>query len=320
MIDTPVNYTPDELDGLRQKLKDYKSGNGRSWSQIAGAIGMGESTLTAFANGTYNGKVQDKALEIDQWFRSAETLEMFVNVENVPGYLPLPTAESIRDIMTWAKRGNMTSVVSAPGIGKSMAETKFMNDFSSVWNVTASPASRGLNAFLIDILREMGTAIGNRNAHDLSYSVRRHASAKDKPLLIIDEAQHMGELAIEEVRAIHDKTGLGVAFFGNHEMTRTIDGTRTAQFAQRSSRISMREEYLLPQEGDVRMLLEWWNITNEAEYAFLRAVAMRPGGGALRQMTKVLDLATFVARGRRKARDITHIKLASDRLDTGVGA
>lgn len=324
MTPTKPNYSPDEIAALRQKVKDYQTSTKKTWDQIAGAIGIGKSTLTALVNDTYNGNIQGQWAEIDVWFRSSEALELFVGVENIPGYLPLPTSLAIRDNLTWAKRGNMTTCITAPGIGKTMEVKRFQNDFSNVYVLTASPSNRSLNALLVDMLRAMGSAIGNRNAHDLSYSARRQCLAREKPLLIIDEAQHMGELALEEVRAIHDQTRVGVAFFGNPNLTNTIDGTRTAQFAQRSSRITMRDNFLTPQEGDITILLGAWGIDREVDgrdnpdFAFMRAIGMRPGGGALRQMTAVLDLATFLARGRKQPRNITHIKLASDQLDAGV--
>ncbi|MFM9673702.1 AAA family ATPase, partial [Streptomyces galilaeus] len=71
------------------------------------------------------------------------------------------------------------------------------------------------------------------------------------PLLIIDEAQHLSEKAIEEIRSWNDKVGLGIALFGNVKVLRRIEGGgRDDAFAQLYSRLSMRMIRPLPLQAD----------------------------------------------------------------------
>ncbi|CAL4866699.1 hypothetical protein MMA231_00943 [Asticcacaulis sp. MM231] len=104
------------------------------------------------------------------------------------------------------------------------------------------------------------------------------------------------------------------------EVTRNIEGNRSAQFAQRYSRVSMRTIIEVPHPGDVTVLLAAWGVMNSMETKFLTNIAMVPGGGALRSMTKCLELATIIAQGSKAERNINHIKMAWDQLSAGAVA
>ena len=57
-----------------------------------------------------------------------------------------------------------------------------------------------------------------------------------KGLIIFDEAQHLSEKAIEEIRSWYDRTGIGIVLQGNAAVLARLDGgTRRAVFAHGTS-------------------------------------------------------------------------------------
>ena len=60
------------------------------------------------------------------------------------------------------------------------------------------------------------------------------------------------------------------------------------------------------------MLIDAWKVTDSDEVKLLTAIALKPG--ALRRMTKCLQLASMLAAGAGEARSIKHIEAAWDRI------
>lgn len=320
MIATDGKFDAKEIQGLQGRLREYKDTTGQSWKLIAGNIGMGESTVSAFAAGTYKGDNQAVAAELSKWFRTEEAQELFGNTQVKPPFLMIPTAKYIFSMATYASLGSVATLVGDPGLGKTDALKEYGRTNSNVYRITASPTRSTYHAFFPALLNEMGVNASSSRASVLSDRIRRVLKFRSRPLLIVDEAQFLSEKLLEELRAIHDDTQCGLFFAGNREVTTRIDGSRQAQYAQRSSRVGKRGDLSRPMPGDVSMLLTAWGVVDEREARFLEAIAMVPGGGALRQMTKVLEQATLVANANREPRTFLHIKDAADDLNAGLAA
>jgi DNA transposition AAA+ family ATPase len=320
MINTDGKLDREELKSIQSRLVEYKETSGQSWKVIAGNMGLGESTLSAFAGGTYKGDNQSVALEVSKWFRTEEAQELFGNTDVRPGFQMTATAKYIFAMATYAKLGNIATLIGDPGVGKTFGLRAFAQTNSNVFSVTSSPTRSTYHSFLPALLVEMGVNASSHRASVLSDRVRRVLKFRSAPLVIIDEAQFLSEKLLEELRSIHDETGCGLLFCGNREVSVRIDGNRAAQFAQRSSRVGKRGDLTGPMKGDVETMLEAWGIQNDAEARFLRGIALLPGGGALRQMSKVLEQATLMARAGNEARSILHLKDAADDLNAGLAA
>jgi DNA transposition AAA+ family ATPase len=98
-------------------------------------------------------------------------------------------------------------------------------------------------------------------------------------LLIFDEAQHLLDRAIDEIRSWHDDTGIGIAFLGNETVLARIEGGhRRAAFAQLYSRIGMRLIQNLPLTEDARALAEAWDVHEAKQIEFIVKKSQQPGG------------------------------------------
>jgi DNA transposition AAA+ family ATPase len=132
-------------------------------------------------------------------------------------------------------------------------------------------------------------------------------------LIVVDEAQHLRTDAFDELRSLHDLSGIGLAFVGNHGVWERMDGGgRKAEFAQLYSRVGFRVNIAKSTISDADDLLTASGIEDEKICKLLRAIAVRPG--ALRQMSKVLRIAQLQAIGAEETLNEKHVIAAEARL------
>jgi len=320
MTQSRKQFTDDQLEALRKRVLDYKETKELSWAELNKKTGIATATLQAFATGKYAGNNQTVATEVERWFTSEDAVDLFGGDDiAAPFFQKTKTAQRIRATLAWARRGNLCTIMGNPGVGKTQSIDAFRREHPNVWSVTAAPSRASFNAIMLAILDEFNVPAGKRSAYQLSELVRRQFRSRDNAVLILDEAQHLGEKALEELRSIYDDTKVGMVFAGNLEVTRNIEGSRTANYAQRFSRVSMRQVILSPEPEDVSLLLDAWGCQDPKQRALATEIAMKPGGGALRSMSKVLELAHVIARDVDGVAEVTlsHVKDAWAQLSSG---
>lgn len=325
MDDEKIKFTRDAIVAIRARTDEFKKSTGRTWKAIAADIGVGESTLTNFMAEKYGengnqGDLQSLVEKIANWFRAQEEQrEMFRGMLS-PGFVQTRTAEKIWALLQYAQMGNMCTLIGAPGLGKTLALKRFVERGLNVYMSTSSPERATSNPFFKATMDSMGGATYGSTASELSNRIRALLGRGTGRLWVIDESQHMSLRVIEEVRAIHDETGAGIIFCGNEQVARVVEGNRTAQFAQITRRISKRVVLHLPEAEDIRRVLESWDVRKDEEARFLGNIAMIPGGGALGQMVKVLQLASLMANAAGHGRGIADLKEAYADLTSGIAA
>lgn len=316
-----TSFNEEEIAALQKRVLVYKETGGLSWSEMGKRTGIAFSTLQAFSSGTYAGRNANVAADVHKFFLSeAAESELAKDAPIAPQFQRTKTAKRIHATLSWAKRGNIVLIIGNPGVGKTAAIDQFAADTPNVWKITAAPSKSTMNAILLAIVTAFGVSREGGSGYQLSQLIRRNVSNRSG-LLIFDEAQHLDERALEELRSIYDDTNVGIAFCGNRKISGKVEGDRTAGYAQRFSRISMRQIIDTPEDEDVALLLSAWGITHTKELTYLRAIAMRSGGGGLRTLNKLLELATLIARQDQDAEMcLTHMQDAWAQLSAGTGA
>lgn len=88
----------------------------------------------------------------------------------------------------------------------------------------------------------------NQRTEDLSISIRERLRSADN-VLIIDEAQNLKFMALEEIRGwvdedpITGKPGIGIALIGNDEVYNKMLGRQEAIFSQQFNRTKLHGRY-----------------------------------------------------------------------------
>jgi len=307
------------VDILEQKnwLKDFRSQTGASWSELGKRIGIPQSTLAAFGSEKgYGGPEQPLA---DKIFRYRQLLVTQASIEveapETPGYFETPTSKQLNQVLAYGQRGKIVLAAMGPGTGKTMTAKHFAACYANVFVATMAPSTAGVNTMQIEVLEALGEKNPVGTPQKLSRRIRELLDGLGKPMLIIDEAQHLSEKSIEEIRSWHDAVGCGIALFGNVGVLQRLEGgNRASAFAQLYSRVSLKVVRPLPLIADIDALAEAWGMFDEPVTIYLHKIGMLPGG--LRGLTMTLELASMLAAADRKVLALDHIKDAWAQLSS----
>ncbi|MBF0333178.1 MAG: AAA family ATPase [Alphaproteobacteria bacterium] len=278
------------------------------------------TTFHGWLRDAYSGDNAAVALKVRRWLAARRDAAGPASaLPEVPGWLPTPTAAKIMPILQFAQIAtSFTLIAGEPGLSKTCTAKHYRDITPHVWIVQCEPSMSSVNPLLQAICREMG--IAERMATRLSWSIGQHVAGR-RGLLIVDEAQFLDVRALEQLRTFPEKYGLGVALLGNRSVFARIQGGGNTDRSQLSSRLSMRDYLRAAQLGDIVALLDAWGVSDDEERKFLAQVAKKPG--ALRNLTLTLSLASTVAAGASRRRDLGDIRSAWAQLSgdmSGVAA
>ncbi|MBB3858905.1 hypothetical protein GGQ88_000145 [Novosphingobium hassiacum] len=307
-MNDPTN-APIDIEEMRQWLIDHRASSQQSWSEMAKRIDIPSGTLSQF--GSIKGYAGDERKLAEKVYRYRQLLseqaKIDIEAPELPEYFATPTSDQITSLLTWAQRGRIVVIATGAGLGKTKTAEAYKACFPNVFMATMSPSTAGVNNMQIEVLEAMGERDAVGTPQKLSRRIRDRVKNMSKPLIVIDEAQHVSEKAIEEIRSWHDATGVGIALLGNIKVMQQLEGgSRSAAFAQLYSRVSMRLIRPLPLQADADALAEAWKVEDDAAQAYLRKIVMMPGG--LRGGTMALELAWMIAASERQPLAKEHLQ------------
>lgn len=300
---------PVDIEEQRSWLRDHKASTGAGWAQLARRIGIPSGTLSQF--GSEKGYSGDEQKMAETIYRYRQTLlaqaSLTVEAPELPGYFETETSQQLVQLLSWAQRGRIVVAAMGPGTGKTTTAKQFAACYTNVFVATMTPSTAGVNNMQQEVLAALGEPNAVGTPQKLSQQIRAKVRDLKNPLIVIDEAQHLSEKAIEEIRSWHDAVGVGIALLGNiGVMQRLEGGNRRAAFAQLYSRIAMRLIRATPLVADADALADAWGVFGDAERAHIRRVAVMPGG--LRGATMMLELASMIASSERSELALDHLQ------------
>lgn len=306
----PENIVVD-IGEQREWLRAHKDAKGLSYSQLALQMGMKAGTISQFVLGIYPGRndlLAEKVFKFRQLLSSQA--DRAVGLIEAPDYFETPTSSRIHSLLIVAHMGRITVGATGPGTGKTIAAREYAASVSNVWFATMRQTTKSVNAMVIEVLRAVGVAAKGGWGSQLSQLVADSVGGR-RGLLIIDEANHLSWEALEEIRAWHDATGVGVCLLGNEELLMRIQGgPRRDAFARLNSRIAQSHIQNLPIEGDVEAFCDAWQIVEPAQRALLTRIALTPGAGGLRECKQIIEQASLLAGQDDQPLSLGHLKEA----------
>jgi DNA transposition AAA+ family ATPase len=308
----------DEMDALKAQVIEIRE-EGMSWEAIKSESGIPPGTFSPWLEGKYTGDDAKVAMRVRGWLESRERNRLLMaQLPEVPDFRMTPTAGKAIDALELTHLVNDMLVIGmAPGLGKTSAIIQYAATRPQVFVSTMSPATRGVNTMLAVVCESVGETDCKGTPAVLSQRVVKRVQNR-KILLIVDEAQHLSEQALEQLRAIHDETGIAIALVGNEDLYAMLDGTgRSNSFGQLTSRIGTRIKQSVPVRGDIDVVANAWKIEGQAERDFLSKIGMFPG--ALRGVTKTLLKAGLLAAREESSIKLKHIQAAWSRVGSGSG-
>ena len=112
-------------------------------------------------------------------------------------------------------------------------------------------------------------------------------------VLIVDEAQHLTDHGLDELRCIHDEARIPLVLAGNHSLRHRVSGGNESAFAQLTSRIGPKLDVARTTAADVNALASHYGINDEEAVSWLRTRCA--GVGGLRAASHLLTLCRDVA-------------------------
>jgi DNA transposition AAA+ family ATPase len=294
------------------------TGEGLTARQRSIESGVAYGTLTGWLAGTYAGRNDRVAALVARWLAArAEWRNTAGAAAAAPGFLSTPSAVSFTQALQIAQAlPDIVAIVGAPGVGKTMACRRYQEANPHVTLITANPSVSGANVVLAAIAEAL--RLTERNSTRLYRSIGAKLNGA-QALIVVDEAQHLKVPAYEQLRALHDEYGIGLAFVGNVAIHSVLSGgAGGSEHAQLSSRFGFRVVQRKAAPEDVEMILDAWEIDGAAERKFLATVAAKPG--ALRVMNKVIRLAGLLVQGSGRPATVENLRIAYEQQTRSPGA
>ncbi|EDV2647923.1 AAA family ATPase [Salmonella enterica subsp. diarizonae] len=216
------------------QLKDVMGAHGYSQGQVARAIGRSSATMNQYVQGKYNGDIADMEERIGHFLRRVREKQNALRIDE--RFVSTPTASKGLEVLSYAHLESEICVLyGAAGLGKTMILKEYARRDSNVIFIEADPGftARTLLEELCGRLR----LSKNGNIHAL-IEVCVEKLKDSGRLLVIDEAELLPYRALEVIRRLHDKAGIGVVLAGMPRLIVNLKGKR-GEYAQLYSRVAL---------------------------------------------------------------------------------
>lgn len=299
---------------LREQIKGAMAADKRlSQVTVSKEAGISAATLNQWLGVKYGGDNEAVDAKLRLWLEAYQARQ--ANARAMPAsptYVPTPTALRVLSALSYAQMaGDIAVAYGAAGVGKTTACRQHREANPSVWIATMSPATSGVVTALQEVAEALGLDAGG-GARVVAKRIARRVDGTHG-LLIVDEAQHLSVAALDELRGIHDATGVGMALVGNEGVfARMAGGRNAAQLDRLYSRVGKRMRVAQATEEDIRTLIDAWGVMDTKCHSTLMRIAR--GAGALRTLTKVLRLASLYAQAETRAVSPEDVRAASAEL------
>lgn len=301
-----ADHSPDLRLELRALIESDRS---FSQARIAREVGISATTLSQWLSGTYAGDNAAVEAKIARWFDGVQAKRATASaMPAAPNYIETPSTQRILAALRYAQvAGDIAVIYGGAGMSKTTSIRQFARLAPNVWHATMTPASAGVVTALEEIAEAVSANGAVGGAARLHRAICRRV-AETGGLLVIDEAQHLSVAALDQIRSIHDATGVGIALVGNEQVyARMTGGNRAAYLDRLFSRIGKKVRLIRPSADDVKALADSWGVDRDCRPVLLD-IASKPG--ALRGVSKTLRLASMHAAAEGRAICCTDVKTA----------
>lgn len=241
---------------LQERVEQYLKENNLSQAKAAPAMGLSQAVLSAYRNSKYDkGDIAAVEKKLEEFFRIQDEKKEngrraeFFQSKAGDDYVRTSISEAAYKSIRYCQLEKGIVVIDGDaGIGKTKAAARFLKDNpNTTVYVKASPSTSSTRSLLKAIARALSIP-DNLRTEDLSASIQEKLRRTDK-VIIIDEAQNLKFLALEEIRGWVDedvmtgRPGIGIVLIGNVEVYNKMLGRQEAIFAQQFNRTRLHSRY-----------------------------------------------------------------------------
>ncbi|ECA9706500.1 ATPase [Salmonella enterica subsp. enterica serovar Bredeney] len=219
---------------LITQLKDVMERRGYSQTHVARAIGRSGAVVNQFLQGKYTGDITDIQERITSFIN--RELEKEKNRRIQAHFVTTEMAAKGLEVLAYAHQECEICVLyGAAGLGKTMLLNEYASRNKDALLIEADPGYTA-RTILEELCRLLGVKVRG-NIHELIDACVRELSGSGR-LLMVDEAELLPYRALEILRRLHDKAGIGVVLAGMPRLLINLKGRR-GEFAQLYSRVAL---------------------------------------------------------------------------------
>ena len=224
---------------------------GYSQSAVAKAVGYSASALNQWLGGKYNGDVNSLESAIESWLLRDMEREKSRKIK-----LPFVMTSIAAKVFEAARMCHLDSEIGVAyggaGIGKTLAVKEYAARNSDVILIEAD-----LSYTVRDVFVELHKACGFTGDGSVN-KMKDDVISKLKDtgrLIIIDEAEHLPVRALDLLRRVYDKAGVGILFVGLHRFMESLR-VKQADFAYLYTRVGFKVALDILKAADVETIVK----------------------------------------------------------------
>lgn len=209
-------------DPLRAACRRVLDAAGLSRARAAREIGISGATLSGWLTGNYAGDHAAVAARVRRWIDTrADLSRRSLAGAGLDRHVETGVAGEVAAALAYAQAGGSIALVTGPpGRGKTWAATRYCRDWSGATYLYATDAI----TTLAGLLRRVSAAVGageHPSALAAEDAIVRHLTDRGA-LLVVDEAHRLRAALLDELRALRDLSGSGLALVGDDSILMTL--------------------------------------------------------------------------------------------------
>ena len=284
----------DPPDDLRKRLQIELDSSGLSMARAAMQMGRHASSISRWLKRSYTGDNARVASAVERWLVTrADAHRHSLDGAGLDRHADTAAYQQITSALAYAQAtGDIVTVIGKPGRGKTWAAQHYCE---AKTGASYFPASAAITA-MPGLLSRVGGAIGAgstfRSAMEAEGTVIEHLRGHGDALLVVDEAQHLRDKLLDELRIVRDRAGCGLALVADETIRMAL-----GRLPQIKGRIGLAIDLKAQPPADVEQIAAGVlkREPSRAELKTLNQVARGPGG--LHALRRLLGGAYMIARG-----------------------
>ncbi len=291
---------------LKQALRDHMKEKGISQVEVGRAISRSGSSLSAWLTGTYPGNIEDLEFRVRNYLTRAAARE-----SSLPRLTPFVSTSISRKIFEVAELSHLECelgvVTGEAGIGKteSLLEYAARNPEVILIQADLSFSAKVLFKKLLEAL----DITKNGTIQEMLDLVVAKLKGSGR-LIMVDEAEHLPYRALELLRRVLDKAGVGILLVGMRRLYYNLRDDKN-HFSQLYSRVGVYVQ--LPSKitkDDTRVLVQSMLQDERADWTPFEEVS----GGNARKLSKLVRRSQRIAQINNSPLDAEVVKASASML------
>jgi DNA transposition AAA+ family ATPase len=218
---------------LQEDLRTYLDEKGISQSRCAQQLGMSGATVSTWLKGEYKGNIGEIDIKVKAYLQQRRERDLFRDCEGL-----VAQTSTLERLHKFARmihnERKIGACVASPGKGKTIGVYKYMQDNPTSILIETDYTYTGPVVFS-ELHKMLHCGSGRGEFHAIYSEVIERLRGSER-LLIIDEAEYLSYKALELIRRLHDKAGIGILLVGTRKLIDNLKGSK-GQYAQLFSRI-----------------------------------------------------------------------------------